>query len=311
MKISKLMSAAAIAAVSMSAAALAESDPAVAFLDGINDRLEAQGANIRVYSAEMIGSGSGVEMGREVIASNHGNKQLGHDWALNDEFRFNRTNITYMVDSVDYTADFPAAEQDDAVDFGLQTWDEETCSNIGIDKLPAAAPDLGFVQFLEGYGGSPVTVDALLGQVDIVHGGFLGPDFFDQIAGCAPGDGCGANILGVTFTFTWTGTDWDNNGRADAAIREMYYNDNFTWVNDGVLGERGDGVFDFATVALHESGHSLSRAHFGNVAIHHKKGLTTSPAAVMNAIYGGVKRALHGPDKGGHCSDWSAWPTQN
>ena len=47
-------------------------------------------------------------------------------------------------------------------------------------------------------------------------------------------------ILGVTFTFTWTGTDWDNNGRADAAIREMYYNDNFTWVNDGVSGERGD-----------------------------------------------------------------------
>lgn len=308
----KFLVSTAIAAAMCSAPALAqEEDGAILFLNSLNDQLEAQGASVRVYSAEMVGSGEGLEMGRTVIASNHGNKQLGHDWALNDEFRGSRTNITYMVDSVDYTGDISAAEQDDVVDAALQIWDEEQCSNIGIDKLPAAAPDLGYVQFLVGFGGSPVTVGPLLGEVDIVHGGFLGPNFFDVIAGCAPGAGCGANILGVTFTFTWTGTDWDNNGKADAAIREMYYNDNFTWVNDGVLGERGDGVFDFATVAIHESGHALSRAHFGNVAIHHKKGLTTSPAAVMNAIYGGVKRSLLGPDSGGHCSDWSAWPTQN
>lgn len=31
----------------------------------------------------------------------------------------------------------------------------------------------------------------------------------------------------------------------------------------------------------------------------------------MNGIYGGVKRELLGPDMGGHCSDWSAWPVEN
>lgn len=52
-------------------------------------------------------------------------------------------------------------------------------------------------------------------------------------------------------------------------------------------------------------------SQFGDVAVHHNKGLTTSPAAVMNAIYAGVKRELLGPDAGGHRSDWGAWPTSN
>lgn len=313
MKLKTLVMGASALGLTMFAGATAqEADPAVAFLDQINIEIAALGFdNISVEKMEILGSGEGMAMGRTVIASDHGNKQLASDWALNDLFRGERTNITYMIDTADTTADFPAVEQAVAVRFGMETWDEEQCSNIGIDELPAVEEDLGFVQFLEGFGGSVITVDALLGQVDIVHGGFLPQPFWDQIAGCAPGDGCGDGILGVNFTFTWIGTDFDGNGRGDVAIKESYYNDEFTWVNDGVSGERGDGVFDFATVALHESGHALSRAHFGDVAIHHKKGLTTNPAAVMNAIYGGVKRELLGPDRGGHCSDWSAWPNQN
>lgn len=307
MKTNKYLVGALVSACSLSGMAFAQDDPAVAYLDNMNARLAELGIEIEVHSMELLGSGEGMNMGRTVIASHHGNKQLGHDWAINDLFRNSRTNITYMIDAVDVTADIPASDQTDVVRFGIETWDEQQCASIGIDELAAAAPDLGFVQLLEGFGGSDITVGALLGQVDVVHGGFLPAAFFEAIGG--PGGGAG--ILGATFTFTWTGTDWDGNGKADAAIREMYYNDGFTWVDDGILGERGDGVFDFATVALHESGHSLSRAHFGDVAFHHKKGLTTSPAAVMNAIYGGVKRSLNGPDVGGHCSDWSAWPTQN
>ncbi len=315
MKLKHLLAALAGACAMGAIATASDDDPAQATIDALNAELASMGLNLEVDKIELLGSGEGLNMGRTVInaARDKGNKQLSSDWAINDQFRGNRTNITYMIDSVDTTADFPAGEQPDVVRFGMETWDEETCSNIGIDELPAAAPDLGFVQWqvTGGAQGSTVTVGPRLGQVDVVHGGFLPQPFWDIIAGCAPGAGCGNGILGVNFTFTWIGTDWDGNGRSDVAIKESYYNDEFTWVNDGVLGERGDGVFDFATVALHESGHALSRAHFGDVAIHHKKGLTTSPAAVMNAIYGGVKRGLRGPDKGGHCSDWSAWPTQN
>lgn len=52
--------------------------------------------------------------------------------------------------------------------------------------------------------------------------------------------------------------------------------------------------------------------YFGGVSIHHKKGLQASPKAVMNATYSGVQRKLRDhPDKGGHCSDWGAWHSQN
>lgn len=309
----KLTTGATLVALSMTTAALAADDPAVAALDAINAELAAQGLNISVEQMEFLGSGEGLNMGRTVRASDHGNKQLGSDWSPVDPNRGFRTNITHMIDTADVTADFPVTEQADVHRFGIETWDEATCSNIGIDELPPLAADLGFVQTLVGFGGSAVTVvRGILGSVDVVHGGFLPPAFFDAIGG--PGGGAG--ILGVNFTFVWSGQDSDGNGRADVAIKESYYNDGFNWVNDGT-GERtdtnaaGERIFDIATVALHESGHALSRAHFGDVAIHHKKGLTTSPSAVMNAVYGGVRRELLGPDQGGHCSDWAAWPTSN
>ncbi len=301
------------ALVVMSGTALAQDeDPALAMLDAINAELAAAGLNISVEKMELLGSGEGLAMGRTVIASDHGNKQLGSDWSPVDPNRGFRTNITHMIDTADVTADFPVGEQADVHRFGIETWDKQNCSNIGIDELPPVAADLGYVQWFFGFGGSFVTVlPGILGSVDVVHGGFLPPAFFDVLR---PGGGAG--ILGVNFTFVWTGQDSDGNGRGDVAFKESYYNDGFNWVNDGT-GERsdrnaaGERIFDIATVALHESGHALSRAHFGDVAIHHKKGLTTSPSAVMNAIYGGVKRELLGPDNGGHCSDWGAWPTQN
>lgn len=303
----KLTMIAALGAMSMTTAVLADDDPAVAVLDGLNAELAASGYQLRINQMELLGSGDGVFMGRTVRASDHGNKQLATDWSPVDPNRVSPSNIGFAIDTADATADFPAAEQPDVVRFGLETWDQEQCSTIGIVEQPAPAADLGFVQLILGFGGSFPSAG-----IDIVHGGFLSQPFWDIIACGVPGSGCGQNILGVNFTFTWFGgQDSDGNGRNDTALKESYYNDEFTWVNDGVLGERGDGVFDFATVALHESGHALSRAHFGDVAIHHKKGLTTSPAAVMNAIYGGVKRELLGADVGGHCSDWGAWPTSN
>lgn len=314
MKLTHILAGVSAAALISGTAMAQDDDPGVAVLDAINAELAARGLNISIEQMELLGSGEGLNMGRTVRASDHGNKQLGSDWSPVDPNRGFRKNITYMIDTADVTADFPIAEQADVHRFGVETWDKETCSNIGINELPPIAADLGYVQWIVGFGGSLVTVlSGNLGNIDIVHGGFLPAAFFDRIGG--PGGGAG--ILGVNFTFVWSGgQDSDGNGRSDVAIKESYYNDGFNWVNDGT-GERsdrnaaGERIFDIATVALHESGHALSRAHFGDVAIHHKKGLVTAPDAVMNAIYGGVRRELLGPDQGGHCSDWSAWPTQN
>ena len=198
--------------------------------------------------------------------------------------------------------------------------DKQKCSNIVVEEvLPDLAVNLGFVGFLQGVGDLPVVGPDF--GADIVHAGFKsGEDFSRLICGDPNPDPetqsrCGDGILGVTFTFTWEDllgepTDFDNNGKADTLTSEIYYNDDFTWTNNGT-DDPANGVYDFATVALHESGHAFSRAHFGDVSIHPKRGLKTSPKAVMNAIYSGVQRKLRGPDIGGHCSDWGAWPQQN
>ena len=104
-------------------------------------------------------------------------------------------------------------------------------------------------------------------------------------------------------------TDIDNNGRADTAFREIYY-DPFVgffgpprvWADDGVSN------IDVETVALHEIGHGLSQAHFGKVFFDNKGNLKFAPKAVMNAVYVGPQRTLLGTDGGGHCANWANWP---
>jgi hypothetical protein len=297
-------------------------DPSVDALDELNARMAEMGLQMRVSRMHLLGSGKA--MGRTVLASNHGNKQLASDWAPYDPLRGGRSNLTYAIDTFDLTEDIDPQQQLDDVRYGLQIWADENCADLSIDEIPAGIfpPDLGAVQFVFGdglAGGSLATVipGVSFGSVDIVHGGFLPLEFFDIVACGGTEPGCGSNILGVNFTVVFSDPaiglppqDSDGNGREDVAFRESYYNSAFTWTS-GDGGDIGSGEFNFPWVAAHESGHALSRDHFGDVSIHHKKGLTASPKAVMNAIYGGPISGLSGPDKGGHCSDWSAWPTQN
>jgi len=79
----------------------------------------------------------------------------------------------------------------------------------------------GFVSFLFGFGGS------LDYTADVVHAGWQSAAFFDFIQ-----PGGSTFILGVTYTIIFTDevgnpTDLDNNGKADVAFRETYYNDAF------------------------------------------------------------------------------------
>jgi len=302
MKLKTLILGGAVAALSVGTALAGDQpeDPAVAFLNNLNAQITSGGYEIEISKMETFTDLESNSMGQTILASDHGNKQLGSDWVAGDPRRDGRNNITWAYDGVDLTADVSAADQRAAIVAGQTDWDEETCSNIGIDEVANPVGDLGFIQFLVtgGAQGFPP-----LQGIDIVQAGFLPAGFFDAIAGCAPGDGCGANILGVTFSLNFVGdTDIDNNKRGDKGLAEIYYNDRFLWRTDG-------GGLDLQTVALHEAGHSLSRAHFGNVAVQ-KGRLKTSPDAVMNAIYAGPRRELLGPDKGGHCSDWSAWPNK-
>lgn len=282
-------------------------------LVAINDGLASIDAEYRVEMAEFITTTDGPDFGHTIFANDRGNKQLSAHWVPGDPRRGGFTDIAYFVDLFDGAATnggagLTAAQTTAAIDSAMTTWDNMSCSSIPITNLGAFPVDLGFVQFLIGAGGG-----APFFLFDITHGGFLPRGLFDAIFPfpCTPGVNCGGDfILGVTFTFIWLDapppagmpTDIDNNKKLDVAFREIYYNDNFPWEDNGVSN------FDVETVALHEAGHGLSQAHFGRISRNPAGQLIFAPRAVMNAAYSGVQQAPTGTDTGGHCSIWGSWP---
>ena len=264
-------------------------------MDAANLALEATGSDIRVMMAEYIGGGD--EAGAQVLQRDVGNKRLGADFVPNDPRRTwsgapggTSDDITYAVDQVDAVPLSPnvtAAETNAAIDAAMGTWDAQVCSDLGIRRNPDVASDLGFIAASNGLGGS---FDV---QGDVQHAGFSDIDF-------------AGGVLGVAFTLIFTDgdgnpTDIDGNGLADVAFREIYYDPSWLWTVGNFPG------VDVESIALHETGHGLSQAHFGN--IFNKKGVfTANPRAVMNAFYQGELRGLLGTDNGGHCSNWAQWP---
>jgi len=263
-------------------------------MDAMNVGLADAGENYRVVSAEYV-TGSGDQAGSTLLQKDVGNKQLGFDFVPGDTRRSwsgnGGTTITFAVDqtgdAVPPFGGLTGAETDAAIVRGHGTWETLTCSALGQSRNPDFGLDIGVVAFLNSLGGSPFVF------ADVQHAGWRDINF-------------GGGVLGVTFTFGFTSggafTDIDNNGKLDAAFREIYYDPSFNWADDAVSN------IDVETVALHEIGHGLSQGHFGNITIRNDGSFAASPRAVMNAFIFGVDRVLYGTDDGGHCSNWAEWP---
>jgi hypothetical protein len=274
-----------------------------AMMDEVNAVLAAEGADYRVVTAEYV-TGDGHEAGGTVISKDVGNKQLDFDFVPFDPRRAGWSgsvagpddDITYAVDqtgdAVPPNGGLTAAQTDAAIGRAMATWDGQTCSNLPITRNPDFGFDIGVIAWMFGLGGSPFVF------ADIQHAGWRDINFPD------PG------ILGGTFEFgfcdpcddppVWT--DIDNNGKVDAAFREIYYDPSHNWADDGVAD------VDVEAVALHEAGHGLSQAHFGNIFFKNDGSVKRAPAALMNPFLLGQTRTLLGTDKGGHCSIWAQWP---
>ncbi len=274
-------------------------EPTPVFMDisgyysqSVNGRIDSE--DYALLMAEYITAGEDGEMGNTVFFMNLGNKQLGGDF-VPDLALDGTSDVSYYVDNNRPTSDLSIATSTAAINSAMDTWDDLTCSDIGMTEIPSDGRSTGFVAELFGFGGSFNYV------ADIIHSGWMPGAFFDILA---PG-GSGF-ILGVTFTIVFTDDsgnliDTDNNGKFDVAWREIYYNDVFPW-NIG-------STFDVETVALHEAGHGLSQAHFGTAFLSGGNGkLHFSPRAVMNAAYSGVQTKITKSDNAGHCSNWSQWP---
>lgn len=264
-------------------------------LTAINDALAARGLQLQVAMMESFGAD---ELGRTVFFNNRGNKQLSADFVPGDPRRGGDADIKYLIDDTESSTNsgLTSAQTNGAIISAMNTWDGVTCSEgLTINSFGPLPLDFGIVQNIFGLGGNGNLF------TDIMHAGWLPGGFFDLLA---PG-GSGF-ILGVTFTLIWVdgngnGTDIDNNGKTDVALREIYYNDNFSW-NTGAR-------YDVETVALHEAGHALSQGHFGTAfRTTSNNQLHFAPRAVMNAAYSGVQTTIEQTDNAGHCSNWGSWP---
>jgi hypothetical protein len=249
-----------------------------------------------VYSAEYLTSAESGQVGRTVYFNDVGNKQLTADFVPGLSLD-GTDNVSYYVDETRPSDDLPLAVSSAAISRAMQTWDEVTCSNLGMFRVSSQpGVSYGFVSDLLGFGGSDEYI------ADVVHAGWLPGAFFDLIA---PPDGS-TFILGVTFTIIFTDdqgnpVDADNNNKLDVAWREIYYNDAFDWAD-------GDH-YDVETIALHEAGHGLSQGHFGKAfRTDSNNKLHFAPRAVMNAAYSGIQTEINATDNGGHCSNWASWP---
>ena len=250
----------------------------------------------KLYMAEYMTSSESQQMGRTIYYFNVGNKQLGAHFVPADPRRGGSTDITYAIDNEATTDNgLTPAEVAAAIASAMETWEGVNCAKFNITRVPYNG-NLGVYSLLTGFGGSFDIV------ADIQHSGFLPKAFFNLLA-----PGGGDFIIGVTLTFVFDDgtnlTDIDNNGMPDVAFREIYYNDAFTYRTN-----TGAGI-DIETVALHESGHGLSQAHFGKAFTTNANGkLHFAPLALMNAAYVGQLRYLLGTDNAGHCSIWGSWP---
>ena len=284
MKISKLLITTAAGAVALATSAHA-AESLLSSVDTLNANLEAAGLNYRAEYAEILTTDSVEEAGVTRFFNNRGNKQLTADFVPGDTRRAWSTpdanGITWTRDNQN-TFDVTPAEQSAAIANAMGTWEAQKCSAPGLNG--------GDVPFNTG-----VTLGESGVTADIMHNRFYPAAVF------SPG------VLAVTITYIFINpdsspTDINNDGLADTAFREIYYNDGWDWRTNG-------STYDIETVALHEAGHGLSQGHFGTAFRDSGTGkLHFAPRAVMNAAYSGVQQDIKGTDKGGHCSIWASWP---
>ncbi|MGB3799903.1 MAG: hypothetical protein WA952_08795 [Lewinella sp.] len=255
---------------------------------------EADESPYEVVMAEYMTADDTAEMGNTVLFKDRGNQRMRFDFAPGNSDD-GTSDITYYIDELRPSADMPAALSFEAVERAMTTWEDVSCSEMGLHRVPFDQRPTGYMAALFGYGGSTQYV------ADVVHAGWMPSQFFTRIFGSR-----GRSIVGVTFTIVHRErgvpqVDTNGDNLTDVAFREIYYNDRFNFAKS----------IDAESIALHETGHGLSQDHFGKAFRNKKTGqVHYSPRAVMNPTYSGVQTTISQTDNAGHCNNWAKWPNK-
>jgi|AntRauTorckE6833_2_1112554.scaffolds.fasta_scaffold55799_1 hypothetical protein len=267
-----------------------------AYLQAVNDTLAQRGLQVRLSYAETVTQKGNAEQATgQTLFANDRTKRLTSQWVPGDQRRLaDGNNLTYLVFQPFSLAN-GSVDSEPAIDASMDTWESvKKNQKLDIVKRPYNGPNPSAILGT----GSPFAAD-------ITEIGFLPGFIFDAILGPGSSDG----TLGVTFTFNFIDadgnpTDINNDGFADTALKEVWYNDNFLWTTNA----NAPGT-DIETVALHENGHALGFGHFGKIFItNNNNKLHVAPRAVMNAIILGALRDPLGTDNASFSSVYGNWP---
>ena len=147
--------------------------------------------NFMIFKAEYLTSDESGKIGRTIFFVDVGNKQLDADFvpglSLDDT-----DNVSFYIDINRPSEDLDIAVTSAAIQRAMQTWNNITCSDLGLYQVPSdESIHTGYVAALLGYGGSYNYL------ADVVQCGWLPGSFFDLL------DEDGSEyILGVTFTIS-------------------------------------------------------------------------------------------------------------
>jgi hypothetical protein len=262
-----------------------EGDPYVlAVMNDFNKTLRAEWMDLRVEQIELL-----------TIGNPRASSRLHFQpfrWVVGDSRRDAQgPDLTYRVDLSEGfgSSDLATDSVESAIDRAMVSWSSDVClQKLKLVKRQSAEPvdaDIFDSQF--GYGDFGDYRAA-----DVVHAGWLPPDFFERVTG----PGGGESVVALSVTFIYVGldgepSDVDGDSYMDAAHSEVYYNQGFSW-----MAGAADGKIDIETVALHEVGHALGIGH-----------IDPPPVAVMNPVYVGAQTRIRPHDHAALCSVWSAW----